>query len=894
MFHSKFLWLNYSLLLLIICIYPDSIRGQTYNIDWARSFGDISNNIRFHSDLGGGNELSLTSDNDGNIYVVGNFKDSINLAPGLKNHLIRGTGDRDLFIVKLDSTGSIIWSKGITGKSETDCMSIQVLDSSIYLIGSFYDTVDFNPGKAKEYLVSKTKNYNDGYILRLDLDGNFIWARAIHGSYNVNIHSLTTNSNEELFITGFFGKTAEFDSSGIKKTISSAGNYDVFVAKYNIEGDAIWVRSVGGTENDVGNAIKLDDHGHIYITGFYSNKANFDPNGSSTFLKSNGKRDVFILKLDSSGNYIWAKSIGGISDDYGLSLTNSASGLTFITGYFQDSIDLDPDKPEAPFQSLGGKDIFILCLDTNGYYLWGRTCGSKKDDVAHSVVASYNNHLYITGTFQDTLDLSQLNHQSIISKGNSDIFLLHIDTSNTLVNAHSYGSTNSDIGYLLHLNKNRKLVLIGGYSDTIRFIKNSTKDSLVSVGGNDIIIFHYNNCQKYSTTYIQTTCNEYSLPNGFTIHSSGKYQDTVQTSEGCDSILTFYVNFHGPIISTDTIWGCDSIYFHGNWHFMDTVFSDTLQYTTECDSAIHNFCLKIGKTSYASDSLSACDSLFVKNKWHMGSAILLDTFNSISGCDSVVELKLLIRSKPTSQFNTWDICQSDSAKFKNNSINADSFLWVWGDGSLSNKFEPSHFYTLDTNSSETFIVKLITWNLSICRDTSTQAITVNSTPTSDFIYTTKNDTIECFASDHNCIEYAWQIDNNIAKVITGYHLIQDSLNLKQAHQFCLSTRNSANCVSDTTCKTISFSSNVIVVEGAGTEELILCPNPTSNNFYIKGVGSDEYTCEIYSASGFLLFNETLAGVKDRVLKVDLSPGTYTVRVHNHQKFFVRKLIIINN
>ncbi|HOZ31121.1 MAG TPA: SBBP repeat-containing protein, partial [Bacteroidales bacterium] len=152
-------------------------------------------------------------------------------------------------------------------------------------------------------------------------------------------------------------------------------NYSVGTAQ-----DLDWANAMGGTDYDSGNSISTDALGNIYITGSFSGTADFDPSASTYNLTSAGSGDIFIQKLDASGNFVWAKVMGETYDDIGYSISTDASGNSYITGYFFETVDFDPSEGTYNLISVGARDIFIQKLDASGNFVWAKAMGGTYYD----------------------------------------------------------------------------------------------------------------------------------------------------------------------------------------------------------------------------------------------------------------------------------------------------------------------------------------------------------------------------------------------------------------------------------------------------------------------------------------------------------------------------------
>jgi len=161
---------------------------------------------------------------------------------------------------------------------------------------------------------------------------------------------------------------------------------------------------MGGNNNEIGNSIAIDASGNVCTTGFFSTSADFDPGAASFSLTSQGAGDAFISKLDASGNFVWAKQLGGTANDVGNGLAIDATGNIYSGGYFFNGGDFDPGASTYSLTSKGVGDIYISKLDASGNFVWAKGMGGPKDDFAHALAIDIAGNVYTTGFFADTAD----------------------------------------------------------------------------------------------------------------------------------------------------------------------------------------------------------------------------------------------------------------------------------------------------------------------------------------------------------------------------------------------------------------------------------------------------------------------------------------------------------
>jgi hypothetical protein len=227
--------------------------------------------------------------------TAGDFSGMVDFNPGTATFNMTSNGYKDIFIQKLDLNGNFIFAKQIGGNISNDAAwSIKTdVFGNIITTGWFYGTVDFDPGKHTFNLISQ---FGDSYIEKLDGNGNFVWARGMTGSFN-GIYSVTTDAGGNIYSTGFFNGTVDFNPSPASHSLTSHGSSDIYIHKLDVNGNFQWVEQLGGDSIDCGLGIVADAGGNLYATGFFSKNADFDPGFGTVSLISNGCVDMYIQKL---------------------------------------------------------------------------------------------------------------------------------------------------------------------------------------------------------------------------------------------------------------------------------------------------------------------------------------------------------------------------------------------------------------------------------------------------------------------------------------------------------------------------------------------------------------------------------------------------------------------
>ena len=373
---------------------------------------DASGNFVWAKQLGGTNDEkgnSIVVDASGNIYTTGNFAGTVDFDPGAGTFGLASTGNYDIFISKLDASGYFVWAKKMGGTSSDYGYSITVdATGNVYTTGYFSGTVDFNPDNPDINVYNLTSYGSiDIFISKLDASGNFVWAKQLGGTSTDIGYSIMVDLTGNVYTTGYFSSTADFDpGTGIYNLTSSGGSYDIFISKLGASGNFIWAKQLGGTSSDIGNSIALDAIGNVYTTGYFYGTADFDPGTGIYNLISAGSSDIFISKLDTSGNFVWAKKMGGTSDETGFSIAVDALGNVYSTGYFAGTADFEPGAGTNNLISAGSSDIFISKLDTSGNFVWAKKMGGTSTDQGNSIAVDANNNVITTVILVELLILT--------------------------------------------------------------------------------------------------------------------------------------------------------------------------------------------------------------------------------------------------------------------------------------------------------------------------------------------------------------------------------------------------------------------------------------------------------------------------------------------------------
>ena len=367
---------------------------------------DDNGNFIWAIQLGGtGNDegIFLTTDLNNNILITGKFSGTVDFDPGVGVNNITSNGLADIFVLKLNSNGNFVWVRQMGSLTRNDAGKKISTDSNgnVYTIGTHDTIIDFDPS-AGVFNLTPTGTVGS-YIQKLDSNGNFIWAKELSGSSITSLNTINIDINNEIYLAGQFDGTSDFDPGLGFLNLTSAGSYDAFVLKLDIDGNLIWAKQFGANNIEIVFSIASDLNGNIYLTGTFLFTVDFDPGLGVLNLTSAGSTDIYILKLDNNGDFVWASNVGGTSTDNPYSIIVNKDKV-YSTGIFKGDADMDPGVSNLNFTSFGQEDSYIQQIDTTGNFVWAGHIGGPSYDRSLSLTLGRNGAIYTTGYFTSTVD----------------------------------------------------------------------------------------------------------------------------------------------------------------------------------------------------------------------------------------------------------------------------------------------------------------------------------------------------------------------------------------------------------------------------------------------------------------------------------------------------------
>jgi hypothetical protein len=311
-------------------------------------------------------------------------------------------------------------------------------DGSIFTVGGFAGLTDFDPGPGTFNLNSA---YSSSYLLKLDANGNFLWVKQFSGSMVVGAHSVNVDPFGNIILSGGYQGDADLDPGPATYILPDLGDLCGFVCKLSPQGDFIWARGFYGPQQMIAYKTAIDAQGAVYASGYFKGGVDFDPGTGIDSLYSAGLADAFVLKLDSAGDYQWAKRFGSSESESSGALFLDGMGDLYFSGTYHLQVDFDPGPGIAMLSAVGAADVFMLKMDPDGNLIDAQSVGGPLDDIGAIKDVQADGRLVLAGYFQGTIDLDPTAAVNTLTANTTDGFVAIYSSMGTLTRANQFAGT---------------------------------------------------------------------------------------------------------------------------------------------------------------------------------------------------------------------------------------------------------------------------------------------------------------------------------------------------------------------------------------------------------------------------------------------------------------------
>lgn len=428
------------------------------------SSGDHNRSKRFGD---GANQVGLgvATDSSSAVVATGYFEGTVDFGGGPLTSL----GGDDIFLAKLDLNGNHLWSKRFghvsdqrPGSGDAPVASDPL--GNILLTGQFKGTADFGG------VPVSSSGGSDIFLAKFDPNGNHLWSKRFGDGANQSGTATATGASGDVLVTGFFDGTIDLGGG----PLTSAGAADIFLAKFDANGNHLWSKRFGGTGNGYGNSTAIDPSGSVFVTGQFVGTVDF---GGGPLVNP-GSFDIFLAKFDSNGTHLWSKRFGDFDWQEARGVVVDPSGNIRITGNLFGSVDFG----SGPLTSAGSFDIFLVKFDTNGNHLWSSRFGDALPQSSASVAADSSGKIVLTGKFDGGVDFGG---GPLISAGGLNIFLAKLDSNGNHLWSKRFGDgVGTHVGASTAVDPSGNVALTGKFAGTVDF----GGGPLTSSGGFDVFL----------------------------------------------------------------------------------------------------------------------------------------------------------------------------------------------------------------------------------------------------------------------------------------------------------------------------------------------------------------------------------------------------------------------
>lgn len=350
------------------------------------------------------------------------------------------------------------WAKNAESSNNSDGFSIsKVVNDRVYVCGEFFGaSITFG---ATTLTNAGAAGSNDLFLVCYDLAGNVTWAKSVGGSGSDFARSVAVDNANNIYIAGGFTSAAVTFGNTTLTNPGSSGTHDIFVTKYDPDGNVLWARSIGGKLDDKANCIATDTEGNVCITGWFG--SNYMLLGSDSLKNQStyGSCDVFVIKLNSSGEPLWARTATGQGEDYGYGITTDNSNNIYITGgSSSQEIDFSGIKIANP----GREKMYIAKYSPKGDLLFAQSVGGSDNAEGTSITADSNGNIYITGKFSSSS--ITLEATTLTNAGAFDVYIAKYNSGGALQWATSAGGIADERGNSIITDAQGNAYITGWYS----------------------------------------------------------------------------------------------------------------------------------------------------------------------------------------------------------------------------------------------------------------------------------------------------------------------------------------------------------------------------------------------------------------------------------------------
>lgn len=416
--------------------------------------------------------LDVEVDANGNTYTTGYITGETAFDVTVVQPSAAGNGD--IYVAKYAPNGTLIWIQQFGGNFSDRAYDLCIDQAdNICVTGQFFGTVNFGATS-----LTSTSNSKDIFLMKLSPIGNVLWARKEGGSGSENAYGVTTDDANNVILTGQFEGTSSIAGQTFTSIIDPSLNlpsYDLFISKYDSNGNPMWVHHGAAEYEDRGLAVHTDANNNIFMTGQFSDTLIF---AGQTF-NNNGYNVGFLAKFNPAGQLQWLNTLrAGLVLAYDLEVNNLNEVV--VIGDFLGTLQYTDAGGNHTVANPFTKQIFAIKVDNNGIYQWHQSLGSDNSVSARSLAVDTAKDIYITGYFSCGFSELQSTQSAIFnSVGYKDAYLWKIANNGTSQFVKQFGGKKNDIGHGVAIRNSIDPIVCGSYTNDLNVPKNMFSTYLI-------------------------------------------------------------------------------------------------------------------------------------------------------------------------------------------------------------------------------------------------------------------------------------------------------------------------------------------------------------------------------------------------------------------------------
>jgi hypothetical protein len=514
--------------LLFLCFVCYTASAQI-PVEWAAPLGSENNDYVY----------DMTIDQEGNVYTTGFFNGTMDIDPGTAVENISSGGSQSMFVQKLNNLGELQWYYNIASGTVTNGYGIEVDQSgNVYVVGYFQSAADFDTGPGTAFLVGLSTS--GGFLLKLNAQGQFAWVKGLLGSSDSDANEIAYDGASGLYVSGYYAGSMDANPGTAVNTLTSTGGLDCYIVKFNTAGNYLWSGSIGADEYQIINSMEVDNNGDLIMAGDFVGTGDFDPTSNSSNLSSSLTTDIFVVKVTSAGDFVFAQSFGGTGNEEQFDLAIDENNMLLITGRYEGTVDFDNSPNTGSLTSIGSTDTFIIKLNPDGGFTWVNNLGSTSTEANSTICTDEMNNFYVALGINLAVDFDfDAVGTQILSgtSGSADVAIAKYTENGVLIWATKCGGSDHETPKFIRAFQDDIIYACGYFTGTGVLSDDPSENNFVSAGEEDLYTLRMS-CNTYGSETV-TACDAYYWPiTNMTYTTDGVYTGITTNSASCDSIVT--------------------------------------------------------------------------------------------------------------------------------------------------------------------------------------------------------------------------------------------------------------------------------------------------------------------------------------------------------------------